>query len=130
MLALVDKYSHFVIPSSATSSTPRPAKSTVVLTGATGSLGAQLLAALLAKDSVEKVYVLVRASNDVDAVRRVESSLKEKGLPGIGDPRIVSLASDFAQGRLGLSQPTYDEIASSVTLVLHVSLFPIILKFD
>ncbi|KAM0746573.1 acetyl-CoA synthetase-like protein [Meredithblackwellia eburnea MCA 4105] len=119
MLAFVEKYRHFEVPKSALSPKPRTTGAVVVLTGATGSLGAQTLAALLADPKTVRVYNLVRASNDDDAVKRVERSLKERGLPGAGDPRVVSLASDFSQDCLGLTQSRYEEIEQSVTLVLH-----------
>ncbi|KAK4705002.1 hypothetical protein P7C70_g1213, partial [Phenoliferia sp. Uapishka_3] len=113
MLAYVEKYRHFNVPQTAFEPTPRSGH-VVVLTGATGSLGSQLLHALLAKDNVKKVYALVRAKNDTDAAERVAKSMK-----GEFDPRVVGLASDFASERLGLSSWQYDEIAKDVTLVLH-----------
>lgn len=127
MLALVEKYRHFNVPANIN---PRssPSDAVVVLTGATGSLGAQLLGALLARDSVKTVYALVRASDDAEAAARVESSMKERGLATGYGSRVVALASDFSQDLLGLSQDRYDEISSGVTLVLHVSLFDFALK--
>lgn len=49
--------------------------------------------------------------------RRVTGNLR-----GDTDSRLVSLASDLSAPNLGLDRAVYDEIASSVTMVLHVRL--------
>ncbi|ENH72347.1 Linear gramicidin synthase subunit D [Fusarium oxysporum f. sp. cubense race 1] len=51
-----------------------------VLTGATGSLGAHLLAKLALSSSVQAVYCLIRASSNANAQERVEKSLEERNL--------------------------------------------------
>ncbi|GAA5892683.1 hypothetical protein JCM6882_000555 [Rhodosporidiobolus microsporus] len=120
MGALVDKYRHFIVPSTLPpdASSP-PSASVCLLSGATGSLGANQLSQLLSKSEVKKVYALVRAKNDEDAKVRVAASLTEKGLPGVGDERIVALAADFSQDRLGLTKEQYSAIEKEVTVVLH-----------
>jgi thioester reductase-like protein len=117
MLAMVSKYTP-LLPTRTTPIGP-PSLSVVVLTGATGSLGAQLLAQLLADSSVKKIYALVRAKDDAEAVKRVGASLEERGLSGIEDPRVVPLAADLAREQLGLTPSDYDEIVSEATIVLH-----------
>ncbi|ORY88492.1 acetyl-CoA synthetase-like protein [Leucosporidium creatinivorum] len=117
MTAMVSKYGA-LIPTRTKPSGP-PSLATVVLTGATGSLGVQLLAQLLADSSVKKIYALVRAKDDADAASRVGASLKERVLSGIEDPRVVPLAADLAKEQLGLTSSRYDEIVSSATVVLH-----------
>ncbi|KAL8287059.1 hypothetical protein RQP46_004065 [Phenoliferia psychrophenolica] len=92
MLALVEKYRHFS-PRTPSVGVALTTGSVVVLTGCTGSLGGQLLGALLARESVETVYVLVRASSDEEA--------------------------NFSADRLGLSHETYADIVRRVTLVIH-----------
>ncbi|GAA6034265.1 hypothetical protein JCM8097_003814 [Rhodosporidiobolus ruineniae] len=120
MGALVEKYRHFQVPSSLPpNATSPPSASVVLLTGATGSLGANQLSQLLSKDAVTKVYALVRAKDNQDAAARVATSLSEKGLSGINDKRIVALAADFSQDFLGLSREQYSEIEKEVTVVLH-----------
>lgn len=121
---LVEKYRHFNVPSTLhLNATSQPSASVVLLSGATGSLGANQLSQLLSKSEVKKVYALVRAKDDAEAAARISASLEEKGLPGNGDSRIVALAADFAQDRLGLSPDRFQEIQSDVTVVLHVRLF-------
>ncbi|GAA5911302.1 hypothetical protein JCM8208_004325 [Rhodotorula glutinis] len=117
---LVDKYRHFVVPSTLSTDATSPASPEVVLlSGATGSLGANQLAQLLSRPEVKKVYTLVRAEDDNEAAVRVKASLDDKGLAGAQDPRIVALAADFSQDRLGLSESRFDEIKSDLTVVLH-----------
>lgn len=45
------------------------------------------------------------------------------------DSRVVSLASDLAQDRLGLKKEVYDEMAKDVTMVIHVSLLSLVSSF-
>lgn len=119
---LVDKYRRFFeVPSTLSpDATSRPSASVVLLSGATGSLGANQLAQLLSTAEVKKVYTLVRARDDAEAAERVAASLNEKGLAGAGDARIVALAADFSQDRLGLSEERFEEVKADVTVVLHV----------
>ncbi|GAA5820969.1 hypothetical protein JCM11251_001899 [Rhodosporidiobolus azoricus] len=121
MLALVEKYRHQIhVPSTLPPDAKSPPSASVVLlSGATGSLGANQLSQLLSKPEVKKVYALVRAKDHEDAAARIASSLTEKGLAGAGDQRIVALAADFSQDRLGLSQEQYRAIEKEVTVVLH-----------
>lgn len=117
MTAMVSKY-RALLPTRSMPAGP-PSLAVVVLTGATGSLGAQLLAQLLADASVKKIYNLLRAKDDADAVARVTTSMEERGLVGVEDERVVCLASDLAKGQLGLSSSRYEEIVSSATIILH-----------
>ncbi|ORY46225.1 hypothetical protein BCR35DRAFT_356262 [Leucosporidium creatinivorum] len=117
MLSLVDQYTS-LLPTRTAPIGP-PSLSTVVLTGATGSLGAQLLAQLLADPNVKKIYTLVRARDDEEARRRVGKSLEERGLTGSEDQRVVPLAADLAKESLGLEKGRYEEIVKEATAVLH-----------
>ncbi|KAI5478357.1 hypothetical protein MNV49_005208 [Pseudohyphozyma bogoriensis] len=121
MTAMVEKYRRFnIIPTRhAKDATSVPSLAVVVLTGATGSLGANILAALLKNPSVKKVYNLVRGKDDADATKRVKASMADKGLAIGDDPRVISLASDFAEENLGLTAARYAEIAKEVTCILH-----------
>ncbi|EIW83278.1 L-aminoadipate-semialdehyde dehydrogenase [Coniophora puteana RWD-64-598 SS2] len=127
MLELVEKYRHFNVPTqvedgASNGTTNGTSSRVVVLTGATGSLGAYLLDELLADSTVATVYCLCRAKDDADARRRVIDSLKTRKLSRHIDTageRIVAFSSDFASDRLGLSREAYEEILRRVTLVLH-----------
>ena len=97
-------------------------KEVIVLTGATGSLGAHILDQLRRKPSVAKVFCLNRAPDHQEAVRRTEESLKARGLPlsKEGDSvQVISLAADISKEHLGLTQQEYEGLASNVTSVIH-----------
>lgn len=96
-------------------------KATVIaLTGASGSLGAHLLASFLSHPTVSQVYCFVRASTDSEAFNKVKKSLQIRRLSSFSsDPRFTCLAASLGESFLGLNETTYKEIASSVTSVIH-----------
>ncbi|OCF88212.1 hypothetical protein AW168_21150 [Nocardia brasiliensis] len=105
-----------------------------LLTGATGFLGAFLLAALLEQTDL-RVYCLVRAQDDAAAMTRLRDTLARYGLRDRADPpppadpsrpgsarresRIVPLAGDLAEPLLGLSPERYRELADTVDTIVH-----------
>ncbi|KAL4946672.1 hypothetical protein BDV06DRAFT_231756 [Aspergillus oleicola] len=96
----------------------------VVVTGATGSLGAHVVAQLVQSERVRKVYCLVRAASPLSAFHRVRQSLHARFLSSSLSPdaerKIVALPADLSNNtRLGLDEAVYDEIISSVTAVMH-----------
>ncbi|KAJ8588018.1 hypothetical protein M405DRAFT_934390 [Rhizopogon salebrosus TDB-379] len=127
MLELVKKYSYFAYtPRTHVNGTSGTANGSVtrvvVLTGATGSLGAYILDELLSDPSVATVYCLCRAKDDADAASRIETSMKtRKLLPRYvqSQARVKALASDLSVNKLGLRSDVYDEIATRATLVIH-----------
>ncbi|KAG1862517.1 L-aminoadipate-semialdehyde dehydrogenase [Suillus subalutaceus] len=128
MLELVKKYSSFTYTHKAhvngtngaasISVTPR----VVVLTGATGSLGAYILDELLSDPSVATVYCLCRAKDDADASSRITASMKTRKLSSHYEKvklRVKALASDLSTDKLGLQSDMYNEIATRATLIIH-----------
>ncbi|KAL4899742.1 hypothetical protein BDW74DRAFT_188917 [Aspergillus multicolor] len=95
----------------------------VAVTGATGSLGAHIVAQLVRTESVRRVYCFVRASSLLSAFHRVRQSLHARFLlPSLtpdSERKIVALPSDLSTPRLGLTEDVYEEITSSVTAVMH-----------
>lgn len=95
------------------------------MTGATGSLGAHIVANLVSQPSVRKVYCLVRAPSKEVARFRVRDSLRERltyhKLTFSARSKIVALPSDFGYANLGLEQGEYDEISGSITHLLHLA---------
>lgn len=96
----------------------------VVVTGATGSLGAHIVAQLVQSESVRKVYCLVRAHSPLSAFHRVRQSLHARFLLSDLSPdaerKIVALPADLSNKvRLGLHEAVYQDIISSVTVVMH-----------
>lgn len=128
VLELVKKYSSFAYTQKAhangtngtasNSVTPR----VVVLTGATGSLGAYILDELLSDPSVATVYCLCRAEDDSDASSRITASMKTRKLLSRYEQvqtRVKALASDLSTDKLGLQTDMYNEIATRATLIIH-----------
>jgi carbohydrate kinase (thermoresistant glucokinase family) len=99
------------------------APSTVVVTGATGSLGAHLIAQLLHNNAVGKVVALVRAKNDEDAESRVARSMWTRGvwhiLSAPAQQKLQCFSADLTSSSLGLQPETYDAIADGLTAVMH-----------
>ncbi|OAP65522.1 hypothetical protein AYL99_01494 [Fonsecaea erecta] len=93
----------------------------VVLTGATGSLGSHILAVLLQRPEIKKVYCLVRSSADEEAKQRILSALTDRdlSLPKEHEQRVVGLHSDLGREDLGLEPRVLSELRNSVSLIIH-----------
>jgi amino acid adenylation domain-containing protein/thioester reductase-like protein len=91
----------------------------ILLTGATGFLGAYLLHELLARTSAD-IYCLVRADDEAQARERLQTALARFDL---GDesaaPRIVPVLGDLAETRLGLTDERFQALAESIDVVYH-----------
>ncbi|KAI1331617.1 acetyl-CoA synthetase-like protein [Xylariaceae sp. FL0255] len=122
MHRLVEKYSRF---ETFHPGVEMPEDDVVLLTGATGSLGAYVLAKLLPFSHINKVYCLVRAADEPAAVSRIRSSLSSRGL--LADEtlsehnmaKIIALPSDLSRADLGLPPTRLSELQSSLTNVIH-----------
>lgn len=79
----------------------------ILLTGATGFLGGRVLAHLLRRDDVDRVYCLVRGGDP--------SRLRAKS------QRAVVVDGDVTQPRLGLERASYEELAGGVSDVMHLA---------
>jgi amino acid adenylation domain-containing protein/thioester reductase-like protein len=90
----------------------------VLLTGATGFLGAHLLSGLLAATGA-RVHCLVRARDENAAVARLRHAADRYELPVPRGERVVPLPGDLAEPRLGLSDATIRDLARSVDTIYH-----------
>jgi thioester reductase-like protein len=79
----------------------------VLLTGATGFVGREILSRFLARDD-RPVFALVRADNDDEAAGRLPAH-----------ERLTAVAGDIEQPGLGLSEETRERLRREVTTVLH-----------
>jgi len=98
---------------------PSATKQTILLTGASGSLGAALLESLTASADVERIYAMVRGPNQVQKLR---NSFINRGLnPEILNKggKIEVLNFSMKDPLLGLDIETYHELATSVTIVIQ-----------
>ncbi len=98
---------------------PRKEPQEVILTGATGFLGAYLLPALL-RSSSARVHCLVRATSAKDALDRVQGNLEAYGCwdPAFA-PRLAAVPSDLSEPRIGLSCAGWDELAERTDAIFH-----------
>jgi amino acid adenylation domain-containing protein/thioester reductase-like protein len=90
----------------------------VLLTGATGFLGAHLLCDLLAETSA-RVHCLVRARDEHEALARVRHAAERYELPVPRGDRVVPLPGDLAEPRLGLSDATFRDLARRADTIYH-----------
>jgi carbohydrate kinase (thermoresistant glucokinase family) len=121
MQRLVEKYSTFK-PHVGTLDQPGTA---AVVTGATGSLGAHVVARLVRDPAIQRVYCLVRASSVESAQLRVISSMKERRvyhvLPLLQRRKILAIPSDFGKTDLALSSKMYQRLLMEVGIVIHLA---------
>jgi long-chain acyl-CoA synthetase len=91
----------------------------LLLTGATGFVGMELLARY-AERGDRDVYTLIRAESDADANERLRSTLERVGarLPEDGH-RVQALAADLEHEGLGLGEQQRRELAERVGTIIH-----------
>ncbi len=91
----------------------------VLLTGATGFLGAFLLADLLSMTKAH-VYCLVRADDHAAGQAKLKSNLVRYGLwQDAFAHRIHPVLGDLAEPRLGLAEAQFNDLAGMVDIIYH-----------
>ncbi|WP_438036869.1 myxochelin non-ribosomal peptide synthetase MxcG [Sorangium sp. So ce204] len=91
----------------------------VVLTGASGFVGAHLLHELLAQTDAT-VVCLVRATSEAHAAERIRQALSKQRLPVDGiDARVLAVPADLTQPRLGLSAARFGQLAAECDAIYH-----------
>jgi thioester reductase-like protein len=90
----------------------------VLLTGATGFLGAHLLRELTGTTGA-RVHCLVRAPDAAAARSRLREAAARYELPPPPDDRVVPLPGDLAEPGLGLPDPVFRRLAQSLDLIYH-----------
>lgn len=98
----------------------------VVLTGATGALGAHILDLLQKTATTMKVYCLVRGADEHAAKERVGKALEQRGLTNLLtsdkiDERVEVIPAQLGDARLGLSDELYNKLAREATCIIHVA---------
>ena len=95
-----------------------PGKS-VLLTGASGFVGAYLLRDLLA-DSAAQVFCLIRCRSDQEGGERLKNNLVRHGLwSDEFARRIVPVRGDLAQPLLGVGPSNFDSLCETIDTVVH-----------
>ncbi|KAI5456098.1 hypothetical protein BGZ63DRAFT_95634 [Mariannaea sp. PMI_226] len=113
-----------------------PAQDTVILTGATGAIGAHILQQLLKSPSTHQVVCLVRGPSGHD---RIQSSLQTRGIdvekikPYFTKLVIVQV-DDIGAPNLGIPVSTYNNLKATTTLIIHaawpVNFGPSLISFE
>jgi amino acid adenylation domain-containing protein/thioester reductase-like protein len=95
----------------------------ILLTGATGFLGAFLLYELLHKTKAD-IYCLIRAKTTAIALERLQNHLKSYLLWDESfNQRIIPLIGDLSQPLLGLSAEKFAVIAEQIDVIYHNGAF-------
>lgn len=126
-LAVVETYvkrftSGFKAPSPVSKSMvlDKPSGHCVLITGATGSVGSHLVAALARLDSVNTIICLNRQSGGDPKLRQAHAIIS-KGLfiTSEGLAKIRAFECEMAKPKLGLPDEVYENLLSSVTHIIH-----------
>ncbi|MBD2291032.1 MAG: thioester reductase domain-containing protein [Microcystis panniformis] len=91
----------------------------ILLTGATGFLGAYLLEELLQKTSAD-IYCLVRCSNIEEGKNRLQKNLEFYSLwQDDFNSRIIPIIGDLGKPLFGLSQLAFEGLAAIIDIIYH-----------
>jgi thioester reductase-like protein len=98
----------------------------VVLTGATGALGAHILDLLQKTQKVDTIYCLVRGADEHAAKERVNKALEQRGLISLPSPdtpnsKVKVMLAQLSEERLGLSEEVYNHLAEEATSIVHIA---------
>lgn len=91
---------------------------TVLLTGASGFLGAHLLNELLVQTQAT-VYCLVRARDAAEAQQKLQANFARYFSHKFDPERVRSIPGDLAQPRLGLSSQTFETLTREIEAIFH-----------
>jgi long-chain acyl-CoA synthetase len=101
------------------SATSRESNGAVLLSGATGFVGMELLARYLERTE-RHVYVLVRAADDAEARARVHTTLDSLGKCAADfDSRVTGVPADIERDGLGIPAARRVDLATRVSEVVH-----------
>jgi amino acid adenylation domain-containing protein/thioester reductase-like protein len=91
----------------------------IFLTGATGFVGAFLLAELL-RTTQASVFCLVRAASVAEGRQRISDAMAEYGIwdPALKD-RVIPVPGTLSHPRLGLSRPQWQHLAAMTDVIYH-----------
>jgi amino acid adenylation domain-containing protein/thioester reductase-like protein len=99
--------------------TPTSSARAILVTGATGFLGAFLLAELLDRTEAP-IYCLVRADDTAHAGRRIRQALMHYQIwQERWRSRVIAVAGDLRAEQLGLSEADYEHLAGTIDTIYH-----------
>lgn len=119
MEELIENYSHFTQHYPTIQNQPK--SEVVVVTGATGNLGAFVVAEIAKRSTVSEVWAVVRASGQASAGARLWKALadREISLADEEAAKIHAVPSDLSQPNLGLEGYVLDHLLSTTTSIVH-----------
>ncbi|KAK5125717.1 hypothetical protein LTR85_011991 [Meristemomyces frigidus] len=119
MREMIDKYSDFTRHFA--TSKLEPTQDVVLVTGATGNLGAWVVAELVKRPYVAEVWALVRAPGQAAAGARLMQSLASRHiqLTDAESAKLRALPSDLSEANLGLEAHQLQRLLCSLTCVIH-----------
>ena len=131
MRHLVQEYSSFInesrtppvpLPSNPTNSTTSSSE-IVILTGATGALGAHILSLLRSSPYVSEIHCLIRAASPTAANERISKSLLSRNRAPLDhtSSKITCHSCKLSDPALGLPPSTYNDLATRTTHVIHAA---------
>ena len=131
MRHLVQEHSSFINepPSSPATTPSKPetistsSSQIVILTGATGALGAHILSLLRSSPNVSEVHCLIRAASPTAANERISKSLSARNKAPLtpSSSKITCHPCKLSDPTLGLPSSTYKDLATRTTLVIHAA---------
>ncbi|WP_433664504.1 amino acid adenylation domain-containing protein [Nocardia sp. CA-128927] len=95
-----------------------PTTGEVLLTGATGFVGAFLLHELLARTD-SRVHCLVRADSRDEGLARLTATFDSYELPRDSFDRVIPVLGDLAEPRLGLSEKQFLLLGRTIDAIYH-----------
>ncbi|OAP57137.1 hypothetical protein AYL99_07874 [Fonsecaea erecta] len=117
MASMVEEYGEFRIHKASENAISH--KHTVLLTGASGSLGAHILSQLIDRDDVTAIYCPVRGR---EPAKRLEESLSKRFLMAPEYPEKVRIIN-FEAGKawLDYDETTKEALLNNLTLIVHAA---------
>ena len=100
-----------------------PSPRQILLTGGTGFIGPFLIKSLL-EQTEATIHVLVRASDETQCRNRLRAAMHSMGsvpadLMAMFEARVVPVCGDLGQPGLGLSQESWDFLATEIDTIFH-----------
>ncbi|MDC9615520.1 thioester reductase domain-containing protein [Xenorhabdus khoisanae] len=91
----------------------------ILITGGTGYTGAFLLREFLDRSDAT-LWVIVRAADSQQALKRIISNLQQYGLQRPGDEeRILGIPGDMDKPYLGVDKPTWHYLCQDIEMIVH-----------
>ncbi len=91
---------------------------TILLTGATGLLGAHLVESLV-RGTEAHVLCLTRAQSDAEGTARIQRTLAYYGIVGLDPLRFSGVAGDLTEPELGLDEAAFSRLSDSADAIVH-----------